>query len=427
MINKKYFGLAILTSVYFVLIFFLDLYFYNFENNYFWCVSANFFENIDRYLPVHCDEGPYLQASQNLEYFFSENNPYQKRPLYVFSIFLSRNIARIITFGMLSNYMEFKIGMIFVQYVILFLISVNSIKFLKIEKLNLNNSLLIFLVFSIPNIRWNLFFPSHGNITLLLLLFSLNKLVDETFFTSKNFIYYLFLGFAAMFHRTAIVFGILLILIRLYKNTTNYRSSILGFLYLLIPSFLYEAFFLISDYKSFDWNREIYGQFYWLLDAFLGRKVIYHDSTCQQLNIFLKCNFQVTKYFILYFVIGIIYLLVYLLKNRWVFKDENYFFLIILSLFTYVFWSLQGLYPNFRFINYSIGYFLFLSLIYISSKNGPNIILNISILLYEVSILYMEPYSITYFNPNYLTYISILFFIVSLLPFKMNKVGVLDE
>ena len=79
-------------------------------------MSQQIFENIDRYLPVTVTS-PYLQASPNLNIFFLKTI-ILKEPLYVFSIFLSRNIARIITFGMLSNYMEFKIGMIFVQYVI---------------------------------------------------------------------------------------------------------------------------------------------------------------------------------------------------------------------------------------------------------------------------------------------------------------------
>ena len=54
------------------------------SNQYFWCVSVKndfvlpIIGNIK--LPIHCDEGPYLSAISSVEYFFSEINPYQKRP-----------------------------------------------------------------------------------------------------------------------------------------------------------------------------------------------------------------------------------------------------------------------------------------------------------------------------------------------------------
>ena len=62
----------------------------NTANQYFWCVEVNsdFIIPIigEIKLPIHCDEGPYLSAISSTEFFFSEINPYQKRPLWILSL-----------------------------------------------------------------------------------------------------------------------------------------------------------------------------------------------------------------------------------------------------------------------------------------------------------------------------------------------------
>ena len=129
---------------------------------------------------------------------------------------------------------------------------------------------------------------------------------------------------------------------------------------------IYELFYLITEYESFDWNKEIYGQFYWFLDLLIGRQNQYHNDTCQKIDTFLNCNFKISFYFINYFAGAIFLFTVLLFKNKKLIKDRNFQNILIISSFIFIFWSFQGLYPNFRFINYSIGYFLFLSIIYIA-------------------------------------------------------------
>jgi hypothetical protein len=411
--NVPYFGVLVTVLFYFVATFVFELVLSNFNNEFFWCISSNYFESVNLYLPVHCDEGPYLQASESLDYFFSESNPYQKRPGYVLFIYLIRSVINFLTLGQLSNYIEFRVAMILIQFVIVYLIGISSAKFFKINYLNFHNFLTLILVVSIPNIRWNTLMPSHGNITLLLLLISLNRFSHKSFY--NDYIFYLLMGIGALFHRSAIVYGVIILFLEIIKNKKQLIKRLQHFVLLLIPSLLYEGFFIFSNYKSFDWNKEIYGQFYWIVDLFNNNYVAYHDSSCQQLNTFLMCNIDVTKSFVLYFLVGFLYLFVVIISNFKLVKNRQYFYLTIISLLIYIFWSLQGIYPNFRFINYSLGYFMFLSLIYLHQRIKYNIFFGVSILLYEFSILYMEPYAIGYLKPNFITYISILTFIWSII------------
>jgi hypothetical protein len=412
-INVPYFGVLVIVLFYFFATFVSELVLSNFNNEFFWCISSNYFESVNLYLPVHCDEGPYLQASESIDYFFSESNPYQKRPGYVLSIYLIRSIINFLTLGQLSNYIEFRVAMILIQFVIIYLIGISSAKFFKINHLNFHNILILILVFSIPNIRWNTLMPSHGNITLLLLLISLNRLSYKSLYS--DYIFYLLMGLGALFHRSAIAYGLIILFLEIIKNKNQLINRLSYFVLLLIPSLSYEGFFIFSKYKSFDWNKEIYGQFYWIIDIFNKNYVAYHDSSCQQLNTFLMCNIDVTKSFVLYFLVGLFYLFTVIMFNLKLIESKQYFYLAITSFLIYIFWSLQGIYPNFRFINYSLGYFMFLSLIYLYQRIEDSIFFGVSILIYEFSILYMEPYAIGYLKPNYITYISILTFICSII------------
>ena len=414
MITKKTFYLLSLTFLYFLASYSIEFLILGADSSFFWCVSTNFFESINATLPIHCDEGPYRQASGSLEFFFSENNPYQKRPLYILLITSLRKLVSILTFGMISEYIEFRLAMIIVQYIILFLIGLNALKYFKIEKIDFKNILLLITLFSIPNIRWNLLFPSHGNITLLLFIYTLRKIADDkTFYTKSSF--FILIGTASLFHRSAIIYGFVYIIIRSFNNKELnlfelFKNSFLIFL----PTILYETIIYFSNYSSYDWNREVYGQFYWLIDLISGNNKIYHDMSCQQLETFLNCSWTVTRNYISYFAIGIFlfaFLIVFNSKKIFEMKFSNIFYV---SLIIYVFWSFQGLYPNFRFVNYSLGYFIFFSLIHINYKYHRSILLSLSILTYEFSVYYLEPYFVTKLEPNFLTFSSVLLFFIFL-------------
>ena len=93
------------------------------------------------------------------------------------------------------------------------------------------------------------------------------------------------------------------------------------------------------------------------------------------------------------------------------------------NLFIFIFWSLQGLYEPFRFVNYSIGYFLFFSLFIYIVMYEKNLNLILSILIFQFSVFYLEPYNTALNVPqvNVLTIISVLFFIVFLIQFSSKK------
>ncbi len=301
--------------------------------------------------------------------------------------------------------------MVILQLMILFFIGFNAVKLFNLEKLDLENLLILFTIFSIPNVRWNLLFPSHGNLTLLLLIYTLRKL-ENINYLDDDYTYFSIIGLGALLHRSAIIYAIIFIVIKLFvKKIFSLKNIFFNLLLVILPTAIYELSIYFSRYQSFDWNREIYGQFYWIIDIILGRETSYHDMSCQQLSTFINCNLNVTKYFVQYFTIGIIFLTILIFINLNVFQDIFFKNLILFTFSIYIFWALQGLYPNFRFVNYSLGYFLFLGLIYLNYKYYKSKFFSLSILVYEFSIFYLEPYSVLTLKLNYLSYVSIVLFI----------------
>ena len=136
--------------------------------------------------------------------------------------------------------------------------------------------------------------------------------------------------------------------------------------------------------------------------------------SCQQLETFLNCSWTVTRNYISYFAIGIFLFAFLIVFNSKKIFEMNFSNIFYVSLIIYVFWSFQGLYPNFRFVNYSLGYFIFFSLIYINYKYHRSILLSLSILTYEFSVYYLEPYFVTKLEPNILTFSSVLLFFLFL-------------
>ena len=107
----------------------IGYYFFEFyirENNpslHFWCIQISNDFNFGPFnrvsLPIHCDEGPYRLSSQSLEQFFSKNNPYQTRPLYVFLIYALSNLIDFFTFYNLTEYQNFRFSIIVLQILIM--------------------------------------------------------------------------------------------------------------------------------------------------------------------------------------------------------------------------------------------------------------------------------------------------------------------
>ena len=101
--------------------------------------------------------------------------------------------------------------------------------------------------------------------------------------------------------------------------------------------------------------------------------------------------------------------------NKFINKQnpELMIYALYINIFVFIFWSIQGIYEAFRFVNYSIGYFLFFSMILYIINFKKNIILTFAMIAYSFSISYLEPYNTALYFPqlNLLTLFSITLFL----------------
>ena len=425
---------SIKTNFFLIIPFFITLIyvldFYILDSLYsqqFWCVEIfrefSFLNFNNLRLPIHCDEGPYRFASESLSNFFDETNPYQGRPLFILSISILRNIFNTLSFLNISEYLIFRLAMLVVQFIVLFFIIRIFVSLTNLEFQSRTDYLIIFLIISMPSIRWNIFFSSVENITFLLFLLCLKYLLSDQDNTARNSNTFILLGILSLAHMSAIVYGFIILFFEIInKKEINFSLLIKRIFYLVVFQFVYRLVVYFSDYSFYDWHKEIYNQFYWIFNVIQGKPPI---AECQTLNTFWKCNTSVTVSFLGYFLILILYLSIIFLLSLY-FREtipkliKQSFFI---NLFIFIFWSLQGLYEPFRFVNYSIGYFLFFSLFTYIVMYEKNLYLTLSILIFQFSVFYLEPYNTALNVPqvNVLTIISVLFFIVFLIQFSSKK------
>ncbi len=417
--------LILILFLFVCVIYLLDFYILDVSNEQFWCVEVikNFefgnFKNI--HLPIHCDEGPYRFASSSLENFFDKSNPYQGRPLFVVLIGLFRILFDLFPFSF-SEYQNFKLSMFSVQYLILFFI-VKA--FISLTKLDLNKKidfLILFSLISIPSIRWNIFLSSVGNIPFLIFLISLKFLTDKDSENNKNNLF-LILGLFSLAHLSSIVYGLIILTIKILRNRKiNFPELLQRLVYLTIFQICYRLFVYLSNFTFYDWHKEVHNQFYWILDEFNN---IEPNNECQTFTTFLGCNFDVTLSFIGYFIILLIIFtsLVLFSKVRNLKMPKLVESAFYLNLFIFIFWSFQGVYEPFRFVNYSIGYFLFFSILIFNFMYKKDVYLVMSLVVFSYSIFYLEPYNSGLNSPqiNLLTLISISLFIYFIFRQTRNK------
>jgi hypothetical protein len=412
--NSKLLLIVLLASL---VSYFIDFYLGLSELDSFWCVNLidDFnlpFDSTIKF-PIHCDEGPYQKAVTDLEFFFSSNNPYQKRPLWIMALKIINFIMSLLLGSSLSEYQVFRIATVTTQIIILFTISKLFSSYLKLNLSKIRNYFPILLLITFPSIRWNILFPSHGNLTILALIISLCVLEKKVEFINYNNTSILIFGILSLAHRTFLIYGLLIIVYHVIKNYFFLNSFIKIFI-LLIPTLLYELFFVFTPYDSFDWNKENYGQFYWIYNLLKSLPTKNSDEFCQKFDTFIDCNIEITLTYLRVSSVFIIYCISMYLLFKICFghglSKSNY--LLYLSIGMYLFWSFQGWYPNYRFINYSLGYFLLIFAIStIKEINKNKEIGYISILIYFYSIPYLSPYSAKYTEINYLTVTSFIVFI----------------
>ena len=407
----------ILTITFFSIgfVYFADFYFLeNYYNQQFWCVEVikNFelgnFKNIR--LPIHCDEGPYRFASTSLDNFFDKSNPYQGRPLFVGLVGLFRFLFELFPFSF-SEYQNFKLSMFSVQYLVLFAIVKTFITLTNLDFNKKIDYLILFSLISIPSIRWNIFLSSVGNIPFLIFLLSLKFLNDKDSVKNNN-VFFIF-GIFSLFHLSSIIYGLIIIAIRSFRNKNiNFAELLQRILYLTIFQICYRLFVYLSNFTFYDWHKEVHNQFYWILDEFNN---IAPKHECQTFTTFLRCNFDITLSFVGYFIFLLIIFTSLVLfskaNNLKIPKTvQNAFYL---NLFVFIFWSFQGVYEPFRFVNYSIGYFLFFSVLIFNFVFKKDIYLTMSLIFFSYSIFYLEPYNsgLNFPQINFLTIVSLSLFV----------------
>jgi len=414
--TKSNIKLASYTFIFVLIVYIFEFYIFDTSYQHFSCVVVeNFkisnFENIR--LPIHCDEGPYRFASQNIDHFFSETNPYQGRPLFVGTLAIFRKFFELFSFLNLSEYQNFKISMLSVQFLVLF----GIVKlFISITKLTLDSKLDFLIMFSllcIPSLRWNLFLSSVGNITFLLFLLSLNYFEKAKYDEKKKNRLYILFGILSLAHLSSIVYALIIEIIDLIRiKKIDYKGILTRFFLITIFQILYRLAIQISKYSYFDWHKEVHNQFYWIISALRNEGSL---TNCQTFDTFWRCNFDVTISFIGYFLIIIFYFLSLFVLNKFINKQnpELMIYALYINIFVFIFWSIQGIYEAFRFVNYSIGYFLFFSMILYIISFKKNIILTFAMIAYSFSISYLEPYNTALYFPqlNLLTLFSITLFL----------------
>ena len=401
-----------------VVVYIIDFYFLeNYYNQQFWCVEIikdfRIYSLNNIRLPIHCDEGPYQFAITSIDNFFNETNPYQGRPLFILILSLLNNLFSIVNFLNLSSYQIYKLSMLIIQVSIIFLIIKIFISLMKIKSFDNREYLLILLLISIPSLRWNIFLASVGNLPFLLFLISLNYLMRGNFQKKDTTNIFLLYGLFSLAHLSSIIYGLIILLyIFINQKKIQFKDVFLNLIFLLGFQSFYRFIIYLSPYDYFDWNRDVYNQFYWILSAFDPE----NSANCQTLSTFLKCNNDVTFSYIGYFSILIFYFFCMTVLINYLKIDIPK--IIKLSLYInfviFIFWSLQGLYEPFRFVNYSIGYFFFFSCIVYVFTFRKDITLIFSLLLYNFSIYYLEPYNTALDSPqiNVLTAISFLTFLM---------------
>ena len=418
----------------------IGYYFFEFyirENNpslHFWCIQISNDFNFGPFnrvsLPIHCDEGPYRLSSQSLEQFFSKNNPYQTRPLYVFLIYALSNLIDFFTFYNLTEYQNFRFSIIVLQILIMTPIIYLFISLLNIKFKSFKDFFIIVLLIGIPGIRWNIFFPSAGNLTLLFFLIVLNLIVKKEKFKNDKKSIYLLLSVLSLAHLSSIVYGLIIELVDLFNTKKiNLLNRILDLGILVIFPLIYRFIVHLSPYEFYDWHTGVYSQFSWIIYE-LQNGTFFNFET---LNTHIITYIEITSNYLGYFFILLSYFFALLLLLKYKKKEipikVKYAFFINLIIF--IFWGLQGLYESFRFTNYSIGYFLFIAIfILLVESFEKDIYLIMAIFFYILSVGYIEPYNeaLNYPQLNYLTFLSsFLFFVFISKEIRLDKESLSDE
>lgn len=210
--------------------------------------------------------------------------------------------------------------------VILFSILSIFINLMNLKLKSYSDYLIILVVIGIPGIRWNILFPSAGNITLILFLLSIKFLSEKNYFSKNNRSIYLLFGFLSVAHLSSIIYGFILHLATILKIKKIKIFTIASNLLILILFPLFYRFFIFfSKYEFYDWHTSTYRQFSWLYIEYQKG----YSSLLNATKSHLSAYWNETTNFIGYFLF--ISVLILLIET---FKKDQY---LLFSILAYVF------------------------------------------------------------------------------------------
>ena len=249
---------------------------------------------------------------------------------------------------------------------------------------------------------------------MLLFLITLKFVTEKSFYNfNKNKIFALF-SVLSLTHLSSIVYGFILEFFDLInKRKVDFKKTFGRISLLFSFPILYISLVYFSSYNFYDWHTSVYSQFTWIIYELQEGTFFNFETLIKHLNTYKNITFDYINYFFLPIIYLLSLLIILYLHKKQVPKKIK--FSLFINLIIFSFWGLQGIYETFRFTNYSIGYFLFISIyILIIEAFDKNKYLIFSIIFYLISIDYLGPYNeeIKYATINSATYSSVLLFLV---------------
>jgi len=330
------------------------------EPDYFICNEINsykyeLFNNIVEFsYPKSCDQEAYHEGFSNLANILKDDFNYQSRPLYFVPVNLIYNFLKVFNISDTTN-------LLISTFLFQNIIALGAIIFLN-EVISSKNSKENYIVLSLivllsPLFKWGLFDPSHQLLTFFILLFYPYLLIKKTEINYRNAI---LIGLLFLLHRSFLIGYFWYLFFSDHKDLfNNIKERSKFFLSSLMPYVAYNLYFyLFLNQKPYDANSLYWGQFVWLYDFIRGKTRYESEWHCVSIPKNFQCYLTDNVNTLKYISIPLILLLLnHLLKNSKINIKENSFqyYLISISIFTYVFWSFIGWYPPIRFSYYSIG------------------------------------------------------------------------
>tara|TARA_B100000965_G_C19591996_1_gene758391 strand:+ start:1877 stop:3268 length:1392 start_codon:yes stop_codon:yes gene_type:complete len=336
-----------------------------------------------------CDDKIYLDTVLNLDNIFSEgNNPYQNRPMYLFSNYLIYQILGLLikstnpVFPLMPEISYLIVQLIYFVLGVFLIIKI-LMKYFNITRIDI---FAVTILFSLnPLIQFGIFTPSNHTLTFLVFVVALYFLEDLD--TSRQlFLYSALLGILFLLNRSFFITLMAVNIFFVYKNRFKYKiliSNIASVFIFFIPNYLYKQYLSSKSILLYDINTEYYGQFiwlskyfnqgigYWISKILLPNKLFNLRLTkswetsdewyCQNLPDNFICYAQDSLNLLKYLIVPALLVIIFIFHNK--FKSTLLKKVFLIGIIAYMFWSLIGWYPPIRFNLYSLGNFLFILLV----------------------------------------------------------------